>query len=100
MSTKKPTLSLEILTAHFREINTSLALAQSLQDQLGSRTDYVVEMSKLMGLLSGLVQEGTYLMMDCGAIVKDASGVVSPAASSTDLKTTELFGKTVKKSNN
>ena len=91
-------VNLDVLNRLVQEINVAHKSAASLHGNKASVAEFVVDVSKLMGLLSGLTSEATYLVMDAAADLKNASMGGAKALSDMDLPPlTEVLGKTPKK---
>ena len=64
------------LVSEFESLLAKISVLEADENLL--RDDYVVELSKLTGLASGIVTESTLLVYDVQAVVKAATMVASP----------------------
>jgi hypothetical protein len=67
---------LKRLVSEFETLISSISTLEA--DEKLTRDDYVVELSKLTGIASGIVTESTLLVYDVQAIVKAATTVSYP----------------------
>ena len=71
---KKLTVDLTLLNKLVAELAAAIAGAETRQlDSSYSSNDYVIDMSKAIGLATGVVLEGSALTLDLQAVIKAAS---------------------------
>jgi hypothetical protein len=86
-------VNLELLKRLVSELETALEGSEAIRAAEGNPQDYIVEMSKSMGLCSGIVQEASLLIVDISSLVKSVSAPAPKKESLLDfLSGTKLSG--------
>ena len=69
---KEVKVSLELLKKFVTELETQMKVSETIlsEKKEGTVNDYVIEMSKAMGLAAGIAKEATLLVADCRAAIK------------------------------
>ncbi len=66
MTKKMEKVNLELIKKLVLELENTLSVAEKIKENLSDKgsTDYIVELSKAAGLATGIMQEGSALVMD------------------------------------
>ena len=71
------------------ELDKTISLSEKIKES-SDNNEYIIEMSKGIGLCSGIVSEGTMLIADIAELLSTASG--PPSDSKTSSLINKLFG--------
>ncbi len=65
----KPKISLELLKSFVSEVESTLDLVNKAGEDPTKKNEYKIQLSKLAGLFSGVVLEGTMLVADAQQLI-------------------------------